>query len=100
VPAAMRRLVSAWAPTCSLADPIARFPCSRRRSKPGWYQFGAGGGPADATINGGLFRGIRAAVNANGLVSWRPDQEKAIGDISERTERDLRYRSCCRVPAL
>jgi hypothetical protein len=40
-----------------------------------------------------LFRGIRAALNANGSVSWRPDEEKAIGDISERTERDLRYDS-------
>jgi hypothetical protein len=80
--------------------PSHDFPAAAVGRRPGWYQFGAGGGPADATINGGLFRGIRAALNANGSVSWRPDEEKAIGDISERTERDLRYWSCCLVPAL
>ena len=32
-------------------------------------------------------------MKASGPVSWRPDQEKEIGDISGHTERGLRYRS-------
>ena len=39
-------------------------------------------------------------MKASGLASLRPDEGKAIGDISERTERRLRHRSCCLVPAL
>jgi len=39
-------------------------------------------------------------VKASGPVSFGPEQEKAIGDISEHTERGLRYRSCCLVSAL
>jgi hypothetical protein len=44
-------------------------------------------------------RDISAAVKANGLAWLRPDEEKAFGVISERTERRLPYRSCCLAPA-
>ena len=50
--------------------------------RPGWCQFGAGGGPADATINGGLFRSIRAAAKANDPVSSRPDEKELAISLS------------------
>ena len=39
-------------------------------------------------------------MKARDPASSRPDEGKAIGDISERTERRLRYRSCCLASAL
>jgi len=39
-------------------------------------------------------------MKAGGPASLRSDEGKAIGDISERTERRLRYRSCCLGSAL
>lgn len=39
-------------------------------------------------------------MKASGLASLRPDEGKAIGDISVRTERRMRYRSCCLASAL